>query len=279
MKIYCITHKPQNHINYLGLTPFGVGLSAFPRDYVTEKNGESIANKNNYYSETSFHYWYWKNILNLKPKNEWFGMCQYRRYFVKDKYEDLIKYSEGYQGFYPYIKKISDLKEMLQLDIPNEWNGYDVVLCKPWSVTVKSKTKIFKRGLKSLIKDPFILFNKKKQNIRLHFEMFHGHNNLQKAINILPIKDKNDFINYITSNNMLPGHCIFFSKNNELINSFYTDLFKWLFECEKIFGFELKGYDTQRIYSFLTERYMPFWFNKYSKVKYWPWVYCDITKL
>ena len=36
--------------------------------------------------------------------------------------------------------------------------------------------------------------------------------------------------------------------------------------------------DTQRIYSFLTERYTPFWFNKYAKVKYWPWVYCDITK-
>ena len=184
MKIYCITHKPNNHISYLGLIPFGVGLSDFPRDYVVEKKGINIANKNNHYSETSFHYWYWKNILNSKPKNEWFGMCQYRRYFVKYEYNDLVKYSDGYQGFYPNIKKISDLKEMLQLDIPNEWNDFDAILCKPWSVVVKSKTKLIKRGFKSLLKDPSIFFSEKKQNIRLHFEMFHGHNNLQKAINL-----------------------------------------------------------------------------------------------
>ena len=278
MKIYCITHKPNKHIDNLGLKPFGVGLSDFPKNYIIEKKGVNIANKNIHYSETSFHYWYWKNILTSKPKNEWFGMCQYRRYFVKYEYNDLIKYSDGYQGFYPNIKKIGDLKEMLQLDVPNEWNDFDVILCKPWSVVVKSKTKLIKRGFKSLLKDPSIFFNKKKQNIRLHFEMFHGHNNLQKAIDLLPEKDRKDFIEYITSNNMLPGHCIFFSKNNDLINNFYSDLFKWLFDCEKIFGFDLEGYDTQRIYSFLTERYMPFWFNKYSRVKYWPWVYCDITK-
>ena len=35
---------------------------------------------------------------------------------------------------------------------------------------------------------------------------------------------------------------------------------------------------TTRIYE-QTERYMPFWFEKYSKVKYWPWVYCDVTKI
>ena len=109
--------------------------------------------------------------------------------------------------------------------------------------------------------------------------MFHGYRNLQKAISILPEKDKDDFVDYISSNNMLSGHCIFFSKNNNLIDKFYTDLFEWLFRCEKVFGFALKGYDNQRIYSFLTERYMPFWFNKYAKVKYWPWLYCDITKL
>ena len=279
MKIYCITHKPNEHIVKLGLIPFGVGLSSFPDGYLTEKNGENISHKNNNYSETSFHYWYWKNILKTKPENEWFGMCQYRRYFVKYEYKDLIKYSEGYQGFYPNIKKISDLKKMLQLDTPDEWSKYDVILCEPWSVTVKSKTKLFKRGFKSIIKDPLILFNKEKQNIKLHFQMFHGHDNLQKAIDSLPSKDKNDFVKYISSNNMLPGHCVFFSKNNGLINSFYSDLFEWLFNCEKIFGFKLEGYDTQRIYSFLTERYMPFWFNKYAKVRYWPWVYCDITKL
>ena len=108
--------------------------------------------------------------------------------------------------------------------------------------------------------------------------MFHGYDNLKKALNILPDKDKDDFLNYITNNDMLSGHCIFMSNNPKLIKNFYTDLFDWLFKCESLFGFDLKEYGTQRIYSFLTERYTPFWFNKYAKVKYWPWVYCDIGK-
>lgn len=278
MKIYCITHKPLKSINDLGLTPFGVGASDFPKDFMVESKGENIADKNRYYSETSFHFWYWKNLLHLKPKDDWFGMCQYRRYFVKYEFKDKIDNIHS-QGYYPHINNLENLKKMLQLEPADEWNNFDVVLCEPWSVKVKSKVKLIKRGFRSLINDPSIMFNEKKQNIKLHFEMFHGYKNLQKAIKLLPNKDREDFVNYISSKNMLPGHCIFFAKNNDLINSFYTDLFSWLFECEKIFGFNLEGYDNQRIYSFLTERYTPFWFNKYSKVKYWPWIYCDITKL
>ena len=205
-------------------------------------------------------------------------MCQYRRYFVKTEYKDLIKNLAGEQGYYPYINNFVDLEKMLQKEPSSEWKGYDVVLCEPWSVAVRSKMKLVKRGIKSIINDPLILFDKRKQNIKLHFEMFHGFDNLRKAINVMPQKDKVDFVNYISKNNMLSGHCIFLSNNTKLIDNFYTDLFEWLFKCEAIFGFDLKGYDTQRIYSFLTERYTPFWFNKYAKVKYWPWVYCDITK-
>jgi len=278
MKIYCITHKPIDGIKLLNLIPFGVGKTEFPDGYLIENNGVNIAHKNYNYSETSFHYWYWKNILNQNVNEGWFGMCQYRRYFVKSEYKNLIKNVAGKQGYYPYINNFNDLEKMLQKEPSSEWNGYDVILCEPWSVAVNSKMKLFKRGFKSIINDPLILFDKKKQNIKLHFEMFHGYDNLQKAINVMPKKDKEDFVNYISNNNMLSGHCIFLSNNTKLINNFYIDLFEWLFKCESIFGFDLKGYDTQRIYSFLTERFTPFWFNKYAKVKYWPWVYCDISK-
>ena len=138
--------------------------------------------------------------------------------------------------------------------------------------------KLIKRGFKSLLKDPSIFFNKDKQSIKLHFDMSHGHGNLEKAANLLPEKDKKDFIAYVSSKTWLIGHCIFISKNKKLMNEFYSDLFSWLFECEKIFGFDSNSYDTKRIYSFLTERYMPFWFEKYSKVLTWPWVYFDISK-
>ncbi len=279
MKIYCITHKPIKEIEKLGLIPAGVGESVFPNNYIIENSGDNIAYKNKHYSETSFHYWIWKNILPQKKDNDWFGTCQYRRYFVKKNFETDIDNSDGRQGYYNLNNNLENLKNMLQMDPSEEWNDSDVILCKPWSVGAK-KIKIFKRGFKSLMKDPTILFDKKKQNIKLHFDMFHGFGNLDKAIDLLPIKDKKDFLNYVTTNTLLSGHCIFFSNNPKLIDKFYFDLFEWLFKCEKIFGFKnLIGYDTQRIYSFLTERYMPFWFEKYSKVKYWPWVYCDVTKI
>ena len=40
----------------------------------------------------------------------------------------------------------------------------------------------------------------------------------------------------------------------------------------------LKGYDTERLYAYLAERYLSFWFNKYTKVLNWPWVLFDPYK-
>ena len=114
MQIYCITHKKINGIKELGLIPFGVGQSTYPSNYITENSGENIAYKNHNYSETSFHYWYWKNILPKKNDNDWFGMCQYRRYFVKKEYGDDIQNTFGKQGYYPHIKNFNDLENMLQ---------------------------------------------------------------------------------------------------------------------------------------------------------------------
>ena len=38
----------------------------------------------------------------------------------------------------------------------------------------------------------------------------------------------------------------------------------------------LKGYDQQRIYAYLAERYLSFWFKKYTKVKTCPWVFYNV---
>ena len=277
MKIYCITHKPIKNIEKIGLLPAGVGKNNFPSNYTIENSGDNIADKNFCYSETSFHYWIWKNLLPKLNEDEWIGTCQYRRYFVKKEYANKIQYDNRQQGLYD-LNNIEDLKSILQLEPEKEWNNYDVILCKPWNVSNVKKMKLIKRGFKSLLKDPSIFFNKDKQSIKLHFDMNHGHGNLEKASDLLPEKDKKDFMAYVSSKTWLIGHCIFISKNKKLMNKFYNDLFSWLSECEKIFGFNSNSYDTKRIYSFLTERYMPFWFEKYSKVLTWPWVYFDISK-
>jgi len=278
MKIYCVTHKPQMNIEKLGLTPVGLGTNDFPNHYLIENTLDNIAYKNKYYSEVSFHYWIWKNVLPKKKDGEWFGICQYRRYFVKKKFRPKIGQNKGRQGNLK-IDSLNELKDMLQKEPHSDWENHDAVLCDPWSVQVEKKMKIIKRGFRSLIKNPQILFNKKNQNIKLHFDMYHGYGNLDKAIEVLPHKDKNDFREYVNNNTELSGHSLFFCKSNKILNNYYNDLFDWLFRCEKIFGFnDLTIYDTQRMYSFLSERYTAFWFKKYSNSITWPWVFYDISR-
>ena len=88
-------------INKLEICWVGDGNS--PKNYIQCDSGINIYDKEKYYSELTFHYWYWKNILNQNQNGDWFGMCQYRRYFVKSEYKDLIKNIAGKQGYYPYI--------------------------------------------------------------------------------------------------------------------------------------------------------------------------------
>ena len=60
---------------------------------------------------------------------------------------------------------------------------------------------------------------------------------------------------------------------------YYDCIFEWLFNCEKIFGFEdLKGYETKRLYAYLAERYLSFWFKKYSSCLEWPYTFLDTEK-
>ena len=42
------------------------------------------------------------------------------------------------------------------------------------------------------------------------------------------------------------------------------------------FGFKnLKGYETTRLYAFLAERYLSFWFKKYTVYKEQPWMFIE----
>ena len=68
----------------------------------------------------------------------------------------------------------------------------------------------------------------------------------------------------------------FFKNKKKIINKWFNDLFKWLFKCEKIFGFsKLKGYDQERLYAYLAERYLSFWFRKYTKHLEWHWTFYE----
>ena len=71
---------------------------------------------------------------------------------------------------------------------------------------------------------------------------------------------------------------MFICRSKKILNQYYETIFPWLKKCEEIFGFEnLSGYGLTRIYGFLAERFMSYWFQKYTKYKTMPIIFYDIT--
>jgi len=276
--IYCITHKFLKSLEYLKVIPFGVGKNKYPKKFLSEKSGKNIINKNSTFGELTFHYWFWKNKLVKYKKDEWFGICHYRRFFVKLSIRKKIK-KFGFKLYENKIKNLRNLNNIIIKNVPKEWDDYNTILCDPVDFNFTKFSKFFKKNKLNLLKDPFLFFKKKKHNLKLHFEMFHGKKFLIKAIEQLPYNERKLFVNYLKTNHSLKANCMFLSNNKFIIDKLYKNLFKWLFKCEKIFKNEkLIEYGQKRIYVFLAERYIPFWLETYSKSSMWPWIYCDINR-
>ena len=108
--------------------------------------------------------------------------------------------------------------------------------------------------------------------------MFHGNGYLDTAIKMLPEKDRKDFYNYVRKENSFNQGNMFITKSSKVIDMYFAEVFLWLEKCENVFGFNLIGYNKIRMYTFLAERFLPYWFKKYTKSLEWPVVYCDINK-
>ena len=262
LKIYCVTNKKLDYLEKLPLNLVGVGNENFSNIYLKCNEKDNIYHKEKFYSELTFHYWYWKNLLKLE-KNEWVGFCQKRRFWTKTNLGN-IKLTEN------------QLRENLLTNIDTKYEKFESFICNPIKTSGAKKIKILKRGWRNLLNDPTILFNKKKENITLHFDMHHGYKNLEKAIHFLKNEDRNDFKEYVTLKDQFNPNIMCIARTN-ILDKWFTDLFEWLERCENEFGFDtLKGYETLRLYAYLAERYMSFWFNKYTKYVEQPWTFFEI---
>ena len=261
LKIYCVTNKRLIQLEKSALSLVGVGNEKFPDNYIIPNKFDNIYFKEKNYSELTFHYWYWKNLMKSE-KAEWIGFCQKRRFWIKSQSSkiDIVK---------------SNLKEHLLVEPEEIWKNYESIICNSINVSGVKKIKMLKRGLKNILKNPSIFFDKEKETIKLHFDMHHGYGNLDKAINLLDDDDRIEFKNFVNQNTKFNPHIMFITRP-EIINKWFSKLFPWLEKCEKIFGFEnLKGYETTRMYAYLAERYQSFWFKKYTVYKENPWVFID----
>ena len=257
LSLYCVTNKSSDFLEGLPMNLVGVGQNKFNDKYLRCDHKDNIFYKEKYYSELTFHYWYWKNLLK-NEKNKWVGFCQKRRFWVKSQIKN-FKSNE------------KEIKNLLLTQIDSKYDDYDSFICLPIKISGARKTKILKRGWRNLFKDPSILFNTKKETISLHFDMHHGYKNMEKAIKYLNSRDKEDFTRYVSERDFFNPHIMCIAKP-EILSVWFKELFNWLERCETEFGFKnLKGYDNSRLYAYLAERYMSFWFKKYTKFHEQPW--------
>ena len=264
LEIYCMSlyNTTYEAIKNLGYIPVGLKNKDFSKEWLRDNTLKNISDKNPYYGEYTFYYWYWKNILNLEDKNKWVGFCSYREYWGNKK-----------------KIKSSNLKDLVLQEPHEDWKNYDTIIGEPIFVGGTKIIKMLKYGKMALFRNPKAILSSKGKTIRWQFDMFHGAGTLDKAIDLLPNKDRDDFRNFTRNENAFARGNMFISRSPQIIDSYFREVFDWLLKCEKIFGFNLEGYGKIRMYTFLAERFLPFWFKKYSNYLEWPVIYYDIDKI
>lgn len=259
----CLNNSLLSNVKKLNYIPVGLGKSSFSENWLRDDTGINISEKNPFYGEYSFHYWFWKNQLKNVEDNVWVGFCTYRRFWAQKK---------------NFRQKTSDVfKDSLKY-VPNDWNNYETVLADKIDLTGVKNIKILKYGKLAIIRNPKAIF-KSGRNIRFNFDMFHGNGLLDKAIGLLNKNDKEDFRQYVIKNSSFNQCNFFICRSKNKINDYYKTVFEWLERCEKVFGFNLKGYNKIRIYAFLAERFLPYWFLKNSKCIEWPIFFQDLNDI
>lgn len=268
LNIYCLSVYPTQFelFKKMKYIPVGLGNNHFDNRWLRDNTGKNISFKNSYYAEFTFHYWFWKNLINTIPENTWIGFCAYRRFWANNSTinsDDLDK-----------IVNIKNFEKYALHEKKDEWNNYEVILGEVVRLGRIKLVKILKNGgIKSILNN-YKIFLSGKSNIKFQFDIFHGSGNIEKAINLLDKNEKDDFYKFIVNEDCFNRGNMFICKSKKIIDKFYTSLFKWLFDCEKIFGFSELGYN-KRIYGFLGERYMSYWFKKYTIYKEWPIFFFD----
>jgi hypothetical protein len=262
LKIYCLCINDQllDKVKKMDYVPVALGENNYQKGWIRDNNYKNISNKNKYYGEYTFHYWLWQNNMEIFNDDDWIGFCAYRRFWVNSK---------------NMINKNTSFKDKILKKVPAIWDKYDVILADKIYINNIKAIKVIKYGKMALIKNPGSIFSKNR-NIKFHFDMFHGIGVLDKAIDLLNIEDREDFREYVNIRNCFNPANLFICRSRKLIEKYYQTIFKWLSDCEKIFGFNLKGYGQLRIYAFLAERFLSFWFNKYAKCLDWPIIFNDL---
>ena len=113
----CLNNDLINKVKRLHYIPVGVGPEKFSEEWLLDSAGINISPKNKFYGEYTFHFWFWKNMLDKIPDNRWVGFCAYRRFWSNKK-----------------NTTINSIYETALSEIPDEWNDYEAIEVKVFEV-------------------------------------------------------------------------------------------------------------------------------------------------
>ena len=271
LSMFCLSLYPEHldNLKTINYMPVGLGKNNFSNEWIRDNTGQNISNKNKYYGEYTFHYWFWKNMIDEMPEKNWIGFCAYRRYWANN---NDLKSNELSQ-----IINNQNFKQHVLQDLNKDWSNYETILVEKIPFGKVKFSKIIKNGgIKSILKN-FKPFLKNQTTIKFHFDIFHGNGKIDKAIELLEKKERDDFRIFI-NNQSFNKENMFICRSKKIVKEYYKSIFSWLNKCENIFGFNLSAWHEVRIYAFLAERYLSYWFSKYTSVKEWPIFFYDTNK-
>lgn len=228
IKIFCASTIYRKILDKMpkNIVPFGVGNGFFPNHWLSEKDGKNIIQLNKHYGEHSCIYWVWKNYLNEFQDDDWIGFCHYRKFWLNDLHLLKQKYS-----------------------FDNLYNNF-----------LKDDNSIFKKNDVILVQ-PIIYSNK---NLFQDFQDVHKTDILKSSLSYLNNSLKSDFESHLNSNILYPLNMFIVKKN--IFIKYCENVFPWLEKCMNYCDKNnlLIDYNI-RLPSFLSERFVSFWFSAYKK--------------
>ena len=259
--IFCTSHKIVSYLNkfYPILQMVGLGNDTkFPSNWHLSNSKENISDKFFSYADLVGHYYVWKNLLNEYNQDYWVGFSQYRRLWIKNKINTGIE--------------LSFLEKLILKKADNSWNNYDVIIPSPFFFK-KKKIKILKNILLFPFKRDINLLNLKTSVFDQFAESLgpFGKDLILQIIQHLPTSERYDFLHFLKTRKFLSAHGMYISKK-AIINHYSSVIFKWFLKCEQIINKNnnLPLIKNARVFQYINERFLDYWFNKYYRVLRWP---------
>lgn len=231
LNIFCASTIYRKILDTLpeNIIPLGLGDNKFPKHWLHENTGENISHLNKFYGEHSGIYWIWKNYLNEFSDNDWIGFCHYRKFWLNDIYK--TKQKRSFDSLYENLLKSSNSK----------LKDSDVMLIQPISYTNK--------------------------NLFQDFYDVHKTEILKESTRFLSEEIKKEFINHLNSNILYPLNMFIVRK--KYFVEYCENVFPWLEKCLEYSEKNnlLTDYNI-RMPSFLSERFVSFWFSRFKRKEF-----------